>query len=485
MHEFHPRDGVPTQIGIDASGQGAGIMAQEQGRARLGQQGQHAAGRSLVELQRAGDARDLRPRDFRPMQHQTWIAEPGTGESRACGQAGIARHGGGAATARRRLFSWIAGLFRGRGSGHGRSMPRKLEKTEPNLAARLLGWYDRHRRVLPWRAPKGHFADPYRVWLSEIMLQQTTVQAVAGYYRKFLERWPNVAALAAASQDDVLAAWAGLGYYARARNLHAAAKIVANDMGGRFPLTAEELRALPGIGGYTAGAIAAIAYDERQAAMDANAERVIARLYAVETAMPKAKTELHIRGTALVPKRAGDFAQALMDLGSVVCTPKRPACPNCPWTDDCRARQRGIQERLPVKAAKAVRPLKRGAAFVVRDPNNAVLLVKRPDKGLLASMLEPPLGPWTKDFPSTAKALKQAPFLAKWAKRPGLVRHGFTHFELEIEVYLANVARRPKMPGQWVALAKLREVALPTVMRKIVEYALDGPPFQTSSARRR
>ncbi len=357
------------------------------------------------------------------------------------------------------------------------------------MAARLLAWYDRHRRVLPWRAPAGKRADPYRIWLSEIMLQQTTVQAVAGYYRKFLERWPDVRALAAAKQDDVLAAWAGLGYYARARNLHAAAKIVAGEMGGKFPRTAEGLRALPGIGGYTAGAIAAIAYDERQAAMDANAERVIARLYAIQTPMPKAKLELHARGMALVPPRAGDFAQALMDLGSAICTPKRPACSNCPWTEDCVARRRGIQENLPVKAPKALRPLKRGAAFVARDAAGAVLLVKRPDKGLLASMLEPPLGPWTEKFPSPASATGQAPFAAGWKKRGGVVRHGFTHFELEIEVYRADVAKRPKFPGTWVSSDKLREVALPTVMRKIVEHALeeDGPLFaaQTSSARKR
>ena len=370
-------------------------------------------------------------------------------------------------------------------------MPRAIQakKPETDLAARLLDWYDRHRRVLPWRAPAGKRADPYRIWLSEIMLQQTTVQAVAGYYRKFLERWPDVHGLAAAKQDDVLAAWAGLGYYARARNLHAAAKIVAQEMGGKFPGTAEELRVLPGIGGYTAGAIAAIAYDEKQAAMDANAERVIARLYAVEIPMPKAKAELHARGMALVPARAGDFAQALMDLGSAICTPKRPACPNCPWTEDCQARKRGIQESLPVKAPKALRPLKRGAAFVACDSKGTVLLVKRPDKGLLASMLEPPLGAWTENFPSSALAIRQAPFPASWKKRAGLVRHGFTHFELEIEVYRADIAKRPKFPGKWIASEKLGEVALPTVMRKIVEHALDddGPLFaaQTSSARKR
>jgi A/G-specific adenine glycosylase len=345
---------------------------------------------------------------------------------------------------------------------------RKKDTPDP---ADLLAWYDRHRRVMPWRAPKGQRTAPYRVWLSEIMLQQTTVQAVGAYYRKFLTLWPDVKALAAAKQDDVLAAWAGLGYYARARNLHAAAKVVANEMGGRFPLTAESLRALPGVGGYTAGAISAIAYDERQAAMDANAERVIARLYAVETPMPKAKIQLHALCSALVPDRAGDFAQALMDLGSAICTPKRPACANCPWTDDCLARKHSIQEQLPVKAPKMVRPLKRGAAFVARDKTGAVLLVKRPDKGLLASMLQPPLGPWGEKFPSGRAALAQAPFEANWKKRIGLVRHGFTHFELEMEVYVADVAKRPQTQGKWIAADKLKDAALPTVMRKIIAHA--------------
>jgi A/G-specific adenine glycosylase len=250
-------------------------------------------------------------------------------------------------------------------------------------------------------------------------------------------------------------------------------------MGGKFPKTAEALRELPGIGGYTSGAIAAIAYDEKQAAMDANAERVIARLYAIDTPMPRAKAALHDLCSALVPDRAGDFVQALMDLGSAICTPRRPACANCPWTDYCLARSRGIQEQLPVRAPRIARPLKRGAAFVARDKTGAVLLVKRPDKGLLASMLEPPLGPWSEDFPSPSKALSQAPFEAKWKKRPGIVRHGFTHFELETEVYVADIAHRPSFKGSWVPAEKLREVALPTVMRKIVEHGLDdgGPLF--------
>jgi len=322
-------------------------------------------------------------------------------------------------------------------------MPPRRNPTQ-SPSARLLAWYDRHARALPWRAKKGDRADPYRVWLSEIMLQQTTVQAVAGYYRKFLARWPNVKALAKAPLDDVLTEWAGLGYYARARNLHKAAQVVANDLGGVFPDTMEGLRALPGVGAYTAGAIAAIAYGLPEAAMDANAERVIARLFAVQEPLPKAKKKIRVFGQSLVPqKRAGDFAQALMDIGSAICTPKRPACMSCPLFDDCEARKQGIQERLPVKGAKPLRPVRRGAAFVVRDAKGAVLLVRRPEKGLLGGMMQPPLGPWTDNFPSKGEALKQAPFKADWKKRVGIVRHGFTHFELEIEVYETEVEHRP------------------------------------------
>src|SRR6185437_10095833 len=255
--------------------------------------------------------------------------------------------------------------------GHGGSMPPRRNPTQ-SPSARLLAWYDRHARVLPWRAKKGERADPYRVWLSEIMLQQTTVQAVASYYRKFLARWPNVRALANAPLDEVLTEWAGLGYYARARNLHKAAQVVTNDLGGVFPDTMERLRALPGVGAYTAGAIAAIAYDLPEAAMDANAERVIARLFAVQELLPKAKEEIRVFGQSLVPqKRAGDFAQALMDLGSAICTPKRPACMSCPLFGDCAARKQDIQEQLPAKGAKPLRPIRRGAAFVARDAGGA------------------------------------------------------------------------------------------------------------------
>ena len=402
-------------------------------------------------------------------------------------------------------------------------MPARATKTQkPSKvsAQQLLNWYDVHRRSLPWRAKPGRRADPYHVWLSEIMLQQTTVQAVGAYYVKFLKAWPTVASLAAAEQDEVLTAWAGLGYYARARNLHEAAKVVAAELGGRFPATFEGLRALPGVGDYTAGAIAAIAFDLPHAAMDANAERVIARMFAIDEPLPKSKPAMRAALQALVPaKRAGDFAQALMDLGSLICTPKKPACPRCPWAEGCVARRRGIQEGLPVKAPKMVRPLKRGAAFVARDAEGAVLLVKRPEKGLLGNMMQPPLGPWGEDFPSRDEAMRQAPFTADWKKRAGVVRHGFTHFELEIEVYVASLSSpartataargkgtqaaqppdaappgspsprfaRPGMTeGIWIG--DLNSVALPTVMKKILHHAFadDGPLFaQARSARNR
>ena len=368
--------------------------------------------------------------------------------------------------------------------------PRRLPKQngKPDRAARLLAWYDLNRRELPWRARAAHRADPYHVWLSEIMLQQTTVQAVGAYYAKFLKTWPTVAALANAPLDEVLTAWAGLGYYARARNLHAAAKVVARERAGRFPRTYEGLRALPGVGDYTAGAIAAIAFDLPHAAMDANAERVIARLCAIDEPLPKSKPAMWTALQSLVPrKRAGDFAQALMDLGSLVCTPKKPSCARCPWSHECEARKREIQDKLPVKAAKMLRPLKRGAAFVARDRTGSVLLVRRPENGLLGGMMQPPLGPWSEAFPSAREARLQAPFRANWMKCTGVVRHGFTHFELEIEVYLTDVVSPPVyVGGKWVS--ELTTVALPTLMKKILQHASedDGPLFaQARSARKR
>src|SRR5690242_14567761 len=262
-------------------------------------------------------------------------------------------------------------------------------------ATRLLDWYDRHRRTLPWRAPAGKRSAPYLVWLSEIMLQQTTVATVGDYFHRFVKRWPTVEALAGAPIDEVLSAWAGLGYYARARNLHACARAVTEQHGGVFPSDEEALLALPGIGPYTAAAIRAIAFDEPASAVDGNVERVITRLFAIETPLHDAKAEINLRAATLVPqRRAGDYAQAMMDLGATVCTPRSPRCVICPLMAGCISRKRGIAEELPRRAPKAERPTRRGLAFVLTRKDGAVLLRKRPTKGLLGGMDEVPSSDW-------------------------------------------------------------------------------------------
>jgi A/G-specific adenine glycosylase len=343
-------------------------------------------------------------------------------------------------------------------------------------AAALLAWYDRHRRKLPWRALPGEAADPYRVWLSEIMLQQTTVKAVAPYYARFLARWPDAQALAATPLEDVLKVWAGLGYYARARNLHACAKLVSERHGGRLPADEQALRALPGIGAYTAAAIAAIAFDARATPVDGNIERVIARLHAVEDELPRAKAAIRRLAVALTPpQRPGDFAQAVMDLGATICTPKKPACALCPWTDICMARRRGDVEAFPRKASKVTGKLRRGAAFViVRDGH--VLVRTRPAKGLLGGMTEVPTSVWASDW-APNRALDDAPVLAgarlTWRRVPGVVRHVFTHFPLELTVHTATVAGRAVLPAEarWVPRSDLVHEALPNVMRKVLAHA--------------
>jgi A/G-specific adenine glycosylase len=345
-----------------------------------------------------------------------------------------------------------------------------------------LAWYDRHRRKLPWRAPRGPRADPYRVWLSEIMLQQTTVKAVAPYYARFLVRWDDVGALAAAPLDDVLKTWAGLGYYARARNLHACARAVVERHGGKFPASVAELRALPGIGDYTAAAIAAIAFDLPASPVDGNIERVIARLYAVETPLPAAKPEIRRLAGGLTPQhRAGDFAQAMMDLGATICSPKNPACALCPWNESCAAYARGDAETLPRRMPKREGALRRGAAFVVRRADGFLLVRTRPAKGLLGAMTEVPTTQWHHDF-DEGSARTGAPRFAStkmqkrvaWRKVAGVVRHVFTHFPLELSVYTADVPARTPAPSgtRWVALASLSGEALPSVMRKVVAHAL-------------
>jgi A/G-specific adenine glycosylase len=351
------------------------------------------------------------------------------------------------------------------------------ETANTDRPARLLAWYDRHRRRLPWRAAAGERSDPYRVWLSEIMLQQTTVRAVGPYFEKFVGRWPDVAALGRAALDDVLRMWAGLGYYSRARNLHACAVAVLRDHGGAFPDTEEGLRTLPGIGPYTAAAIAAIAFDRRTMPVDGNIERVVSRLFAVEESLPQAKPRIQeLAATLLGPSRAGDSAQALMDLGASICSPKKPACALCPFSDDCVARKRGDQETFPRKAPKKTGTLRRGAAFVVTR-GDELLVRSRPEKGLLGGMTEVPGSEWLAGHADDA-ALAQAPKLAgvsRWHRKVGVVTHVFTHFPLEVVVYTAQVPTRTRAPSgmRFVPVATLADEALPNVMRKVIAHGLE------------
>jgi A/G-specific adenine glycosylase len=334
-----------------------------------------------------------------------------------------------------------------------------------------LTWYDRHRRRLPWRALPGEPADPYRVWLSEIMLQQTTVAAVAPYYEKFLRRFPDVFALAAAPEEAVMHAWAGLGYYARARNLHACARAVAAR--GGFPSDIAGLRLLPGIGPYTAAAVAAIAFGVPVVPVDGNVERVAARLFAVAEPLPGARKAIAAAAAQLgsdadAERRPADFAQALFDLGATICTPAAPACGLCPWTAGCVARRQGIAAALPRKAPKAVRPLRFGAHFWLTD-GARVLLRRRPPRGLLGGMSELPGTPWRAEAWSEPDALAHAPMPGAW--RPaGEVRHGFTHFELHIALFAASV-ERIEAEGFLHPVDRLDAAALPSVMRKCVAAA--------------
>jgi A/G-specific adenine glycosylase len=365
---------------------------------------------------------------------------------------------------------------------------KKASPLDPDDAASarpalLLDWYDRHRRRLPWRPLPGALADPYRVWLSEIMLQQTGVKTVGPYFEKFVARWPDVEALGRASLDDVLRMWAGLGYYSRARNLHACAVALLRDHGGVFPDTEQGLRTLPGIGPYTAAAIAAIAFGRRTMPVDGNIERVVSRLFAVEEPLPQAKPLIQRLAATLLAatragdekSRAGDSAQALMDLGASICTPKKPACSLCPLNDDCVARARGDQETFPRKAPKKAGTLRRGAAFVVTR-GDQLLVLSRPEKGLLGGMTEVPTSHW-RAAEDDKTALKQAPSvrgIARWHREAGVVTHVFTHFPLELAVYTARVPARAGAPEgmRWVPIATLKDEALPNVMRKVIAHGL-------------
>jgi len=319
---------------------------------------------------------------------------------------------------------------------------------------------------MPWRVPpaaraEGVRPDPYHVWLSEVMLQQTTVAAVRGHFLDFTRRWPRVEALAAAPSEEVMAAWAGLGYYARARNLHRCAQAVAA-RGGRFPETEAGLRELPGIGPYTAAAIAAIAFDAPAAVMDGNVERVMARMFAETEPLPGVKERLRAHATRLTPaERPGDYAQAVMDLGATVCTPRKPACGICPWRAPCRAREAGIAEELPARAPKQAKPVRRGVAYVAVDGTGRMLTARRPERGLLGGMLALPSTEWAEAMPEPAP-----PFAADW-REAGEVRHTFTHFHLRLEVLWA----RAELDGAAME-AGAAVAAMPTVFAKAARLGL-------------
>lgn len=369
-------------------------------------------------------------------------------------------------------------------------MPPEAALTPPDgsqagIAARLLAWYDAHHRDLPWRVPprelaRGARPDPYRVWLSEVMLQQTTVEAVKAYFRAFLDKWPTVGMLAAAPNDDVMKAWAGLGYYSRARNLKACADLVAAG-GGLFPDTEEGLRALPGIGPYTAAAIAAIAFGRPAAVVDGNVERVMSRLFSIGTPLPEAKAEIRAHVEKLVPAvRPGDFAQAMMDLGATICSPRRPRCMLCPLREDCSALADGDPERFPVRGAKPEKPLRRGAAFVAVRGDGAVLLRKRPEKGLLGGMSEVPTTGWTARTDGETGAAA-APFAADW-RHAGRIGHVFTHFSLGLEVYHAAAVGAAPAGHFWSGPEGVAGEALPTVMKKAIEAAIPGATKKRAQA---
>lgn len=339
-----------------------------------------------------------------------------------------------------------------------------------DLSSSLLDWYDRHARKMPWRAPplSGQMAEPYRVWMSEVMLQQTTVAAVKAYFERFTARWPTVSDLAAAEDADVMAEWAGLGYYARARNLLKCARAVVEQYDGRFPADHDALLKLPGIGPYTAAAISAIAFDLPETVLDGNVERVMARLHDIHTPLPAAKPELMAEARKLTPsKRPGDYAQAVMDLGATICTPRNPACGICPWREPCTARANGTATDLPKKTPKKPKPTRLGIAYIARRADGAWLLETRPDKGLLGGMLGWPTTDWSEDAPQEVP-----PIDAHWQDLPAEARHTFTHFHLRLSVRTATLPQ-DALPsrGQFMPNTQFRPSDLPTVMRKAFDLA--------------
>ena len=350
-----------------------------------------------------------------------------------------------------------------------------MQPSIADIRRHLLAWYDCERRDLPWRFQPDEEADPYRVWLSEIMLQQTTVAAVAPYFREFTARWPRVEDLATASLDDVLYVWQGLGYYARARNLHACARAVVDIHGGRLPGREVELQRLPGIGPYTAAAIAAIAFGEKTTPVDGNVLRVIARLYLVREALPKARGQIEIFARRLTPEnRCGDFAQAMMELGATICTPRRPRCGDCPLNQECKAFATDQPEKYPVKERRKQKPTRYGVAFWTKSTSGAVLLRRREEKGLLGGMMEFPSTQWRERPWTETESLPGAPARTQWQPIPGSVRHTFTHFHLELEVLTGRLQNADAVDGVWCPVDKLHEHALPTVMKKVARHVLSA-----------
>ena len=351
-----------------------------------------------------------------------------------------------------------------------------MEWSENNgSATKILAWYDRHRRVMPWRAVSDGVVDPYRVWLSEIMLQQTTVITVGPYFERFVARWPTVHDLAIAALDDVLHAWQGLGYYARARNMHKCAQAVVADHNGRFPDTEGALRNLPGIGPYTAAAVTAIAFDRRAVVVDGNVERVMARKFAIHDPLPKVKPQLYDLADSLTPdRRPGDYAQAVMDLGATICTPRGPKCLLCPWSGECVGRD--IAETLPNRVPKGEKPTRRGVVFWLTNAAGAVLLRRRPESGLLGGMMEAPSTPWQETLPPEGDdAWRHAPIaIGRRGASLGVVRHGFTHFHLELAVYTGQANAHSTVPPDaiWCPINQLGDHALPTLMRKVAAHVM-------------
>lgn len=337
------------------------------------------------------------------------------------------------------------------------------------LEESLLSWYDTHQRALPWRAVPGYAPDPYHVWLSEIMLQQTTVATVKDYFARFVTRWPTIASLAKAELDEVFHAWQGLGYYSRARNLHGCAQTLARDFGGEIPEKESILLTLPGIGPYTAAAIAAIAFEQPTVPVDGNVIRVLSRLHALETPLPDLKKETQTLAKTLVPQhRRGDFAQSLMDLGATVCRPRNPTCGTCPWNAACKACEQGITDQLPRPAPKGLKPTRYGIVFWVENSCQEIMLEKRPDKGLLAGLMGLPTTPWRETAWDWEEALTHSPEKATaWQTLPLLIQHTFTHFHLKLRV-AKGISAVPDPKGIWSSLDHLKSHALPTVMKKVI-----------------